>query len=130
MRRKRAIQQKKFRLQNKGGTLMKNLLNRMGPLVLLVAFMVAAGCASAPKEPEHRPKLGVAENSDGVVIFALTTHPDYMYAIYYEDPATKAWKIMPGCESIKGNGEQVEIKKKFNSRGALPAFTVRHTRLN
>jgi len=72
----------------------------------------------------------VAENSEGIVVFALTTHPDYIYAIYYEDPVTRAWTLMPGCDSIKGNGEQVEIKKTFNSRGPLPAFTVRHTKIN
>lgn len=109
---------------------MKNGLKGMVSLLLLFAFMFSTGCASTPKEPEHRPKLGVAENSDGIVVFALTTHPDYIYAIYYEDPDTREWKLMPGCDSIKGSGEQVEFKKKFNSRGSLPAFTVRHTKIN
>lgn len=109
---------------------MKNALKRMTLLLFLFVFIFSTGCASTPKEPEHRPKLGVAENSDGDVVFALTTHPDYIYAIYYEDPKTSAWKLMPGCDSIKGNGEQVEIKKKFNSRGPLPPFTVRHTKIN
>lgn len=109
---------------------MKNIFKGMTAGLLLAVGIVSAGCASKPKEPEHRPKLGVAENSEGVVTFALTTHPDYTYAIYYEDPDTKLWKLMPGCDSIRGNGEQVEIKKRFNSRGPLPSFTVRHTKIN
>lgn len=109
---------------------MKNLLKGMVSLLLLVAFMFSTGCVSKTQEPEHRPKLGVAQNSDGFITFAITTHPDYIYAIYYEDPTTREWKLLPGCDSIKGNGEQVEIKKKFNSRGSLPAFTVRHSKTN
>lgn len=109
---------------------MKNLFAGMVALLLLSVFVYSSGCASVPDEPEHRPKLGVAQNSDGIITFALTTHPDYIYAIYYEDPNTRAWKLMPDCDSIRGNGEQVEIKKKFNSRGPVPAFTVRHTKIN
>lgn len=93
------------------------------------AALLVGGC-STPKEPEHRPKLGVAQNSDGVVTFALTTKLGYEYAIYYEDPKTMGWKLLPGCEAIKGTGEQVQVQKHFRSRGSLPAFTVRHTRLN
>jgi hypothetical protein len=109
---------------------MKTALKKLSLFSVMLVVLLSAGCVSKTEVPEHRPKLGVAQNSDGIVTFALTTQPDYTYAIYYEDPATKVWKLMPGCDSIKGNGEQIEIKKKFNNRGPLPAFTVRHTKIN
>ncbi|QBG47279.1 hypothetical protein EGM51_07720 [Verrucomicrobia bacterium S94] len=99
-------------------------------LFLLSALTCFWGCASAPEVPEHRPKLGVAQNSDGIVTFAISTEVGYTYAIYYEDPESRVWKLVPGCENIRGTGEQVEVQKKFNSRGPLPDFTVRHTRIN
>lgn len=97
---------------------------------MLAGMLFSAGCASAPKEPEHRPKLGIAQNSDGVVTFAISTKEGYIYDIYYEDPKTRAWKLIPGCDGIRGTGEQIEVQKKFNSRGPLPSFTVRHTKVN
>ncbi|MDF7799936.1 hypothetical protein P4C99_10705 [Pontiellaceae bacterium B1224] len=110
---------------------MKNLFKEIASLLLLIVFFICStGCMSKSTEPEHIPKLGVAQNSDGIITFAITTHPEYVYSIFYEDPKTKAWTLMPGCDSIKGNGEQVEIKKKFNSRGPLPLFTVRHAKIN
>ena len=109
---------------------MKTMVIRCSVLAsLLIAVSVLTGC-STPTPPEHTPKLGIAQNSDGMLTFAITTEVGYEYAIYYEDPKTQSWKVIPGCERIKGTGEQVEIQKKFNSRGPLPAFTVRHTRLN
>ncbi|MDF7805960.1 hypothetical protein P4E94_00825 [Pontiellaceae bacterium B12219] len=108
--------------------MMKTIFKNLSLLAVLA--VLTAGCASKAMEPEHRPKLGVAQNSDGIVTFAITTHPGYTYAIYYEDPKAKVWKLVPDCGSIKGSGEQVEIKKKFNNRGPLPAFTVRHTKIN
>jgi len=98
-------------------------------LMTMAAAVVLTGCSSTPDVPEHKPKLGVAQNSDGIVTFAITTEVGYEYAIYYEDPKTESWKLIPGCDRIKGTGEQVELQKKFNSRGPLPAFTVRHTRI-
>ncbi|MDZ8117378.1 hypothetical protein [Pontiella agarivorans] len=98
--------------------------------LLLLSLAFSWGCASAPEQPEHRPKLGIAQNSDGVVTFAISTEKDYIYALYYEDPETRAWKLIPGCENIRGTGGQVEVQKTFKSRGPLPSFTVRHTRVN
>ena len=102
---------------------------RLFACLAVLAGLMLPGC-STPPLPEHKPKLGVAQNSDGMLTFSITTEVGYEYAIYYEDPKTRSWKVIPGCERIRGTGEQVEIRKKFNSRGPLPAFTVRHTRIN
>lgn len=109
------------------------MLKRIPPLIslfMLTAVLFSVGCVSTAKEPEHRPKIGIAQNSDGVVTFAISTKEGYIYDIYYEDPKTRAWKLLPGCEGIRGTGGQVEVQKKFNSRRALPSFTVRHSKIN
>lgn len=106
---------------------MRKLIKPFLSLIILAGSLSLSGCKSTPDVPEHKPKLGVAQNSDGIVTFAITTEVGYEYAIYYEDPKTQSWKLIPGCDRIKGTGEQVEMKKKFRSRGPLPAFTVRHT---
>lgn len=109
---------------------MSHRLKTGAKLAVLAGVLALSGCTSTPELPEHKPKLGVAQNSDGIVTFAITTAVGYEYAIYYEDPKTRSWKLIPGCDRIRGTGEQVQIEKKFNSRGPLPAFTVRHVRLN
>ncbi len=108
---------------------MRTLIKLFLTLIILTGSLMLAGCTSTPDVPDHKPKLGVAQNSDGIVTFAITTEVGYEYAIYYEDPTTKSWKLIPGLDRIKGTGEQVEMKKKFKSRGPLPKFTVRHTRI-
>ena len=99
-------------------------------IVMLIGALLCGGCVSEQISPDYKPKMGVAQSADGYVTFALQTRVEYEYAIYYQDPRTYEWKVIPGCERIRGTGETVEIKKKFNSRGALPAFTVRHTQIN
>lgn len=94
---------------------------------MAVFMLMIAGCVSEQISPDYKPKMGVAQSSDGSVTFALQTRPEYEYAIYYQDPKTNEWKVIPGCERIRGTGEMVEVKKQFNSRATLPAFTVRHT---
>ncbi len=98
-------------------------------LMMVGAALSLAGCSSPPPEPDHTPKLGVAQNADGNLTFALTTEVGYEYAIYYMDPKSNGWKVIPGLDSIRGTGAQVEVKKRFNSSGSLPAFTVRHTKM-
>ena len=99
-------------------------------LFACAAALVLGGRVSEQITPEYKPKMGVVQNSDGSVVFALQTRAGYEYEIKYLDPRTNGWKTMPGCERIRGTGETIEIQKNFNSRGPLPAFTVRHTKLN
>ena len=97
-------------------------------LVLAIASM-AVGCVSEQISPDYKPKMGVAQNADGSIVFALQTRVEYEYSIYFEDPRSGEWKVIPGCERIRGTGETIEIRKNFNASGPLPAFTVRHTKI-
>lgn len=96
-------------------------------LILLIGLMGVVGCVSKKIEPEHKPRLGVSQSSEGWLTFRLETEIGYKYKILYEDPSDRVWKPVKGCESIMGTGEPVEIKKKFNSRKAVPPFTVSYS---
>lgn len=109
---------------------MMRRMYKLFSILMLGAVLFSIGCASGPKEPEHRPKMGVAQNSDGTVTFVILTEEGYIYDIYYEDPETRTWKLIPGLEGIRGTGGQVEVQKKINTRGPLPSFTVRHAKVN
>lgn len=98
-----------------------------GGLVLL-ALIVSSGCVSEKIEPEHNPKLGVSQSSDGWLTFRLETEIGYKYQILYEDPSDRAWKPIKGCELIKGTGKAVEIRKWFNSEKSVPPFTVGYSK--
>jgi len=87
-----------------------------------------SGCVSQRIEPEHKPKLSVAQSSDGMVVFSLETEVGYEYQILYQNPADRTWKLVKGCESIKGTGKAVVIRKYFNARGELPPFTVNYVK--
>jgi hypothetical protein len=100
-----------------------------GGLFALALSLHLFGCVSKQVEPEDNPKLGVAQSAEGIVIFALETKVGYKYSILYQDPKSRSWKPVKGCESIMGNGETVEIEKRFNSRGSLPPFTVNYSKL-
>jgi len=104
-----------------------NFVQWIAGLVLVGSLVIGGGCVSEKIEPEHKPRLGVSQNSDGWVIINLETKIGYKYQIQYEDPADRLWKPLKGCESISGTGEVVEIKKRFNSRKALPPFTVTYS---
>lgn len=109
---------------------MKNISSKgIGLFFLLLGILLSAGCVSEQIEPENNPKLGVAQNNDGMVFFALETKAGYKYSILYQNPKDQAWTVVKGCESIIGTGETIEIKKRFNSRGALPPFTVNYSKL-
>lgn len=88
------------------------------------------GCVSEKIEPEHKPRLGVSQSSEGWLTFSLETEIGYKYKILYEDPIDRTWKPVKGCESIKGTGAPVEFKKRFNSRNPVPAFTVSYSKLD
>ena len=98
------------------------------PFVALVVLTVS-GCVSEPLEPAHQPSLGVIQSSDGSVVFSLDTEVGYKYQILYQDPSDQRWKPVKGCEAIIGTGKNIEIKKSFNSRRALPQFTVGYSKL-
>jgi hypothetical protein len=119
---------KKLRLQSKGRN-MKLKVSGLGIILVLFSGLLLAGCVSKQIEPENNPKLGVAQNSDGTVAFALETKVGYKYSILYQDPRDQSWKTVKGCESIIGTGETIEMMKSFNSRGALPPFSVNYSKL-
>ncbi|HEY5653086.1 MAG TPA: hypothetical protein VIR63_01810 [Pontiella sp.] len=98
-------------------------------MVSLLLGVMLCGCVSRPLEPEHNPELGVAQGSDGIVTFVLETMVGYKYRILYQDPKSQTWKTLPGCVAIQGTGRAVEIRKSFNSRRALPSFTVKYSKL-
>ncbi len=100
--------------------------------VLSAALLIGAlnGCVSKQITPEYKPRMGVARNSEGFVTFAIDSRVGYEYAIYYEDPVSKNWTPVPGCGGIRGTGDSIELMKRFNSRGPLPAFTLRHTKID
>jgi hypothetical protein len=98
-------------------------------LAALAGLLASSGCVSKKIEPEHNPKLGVSQSSDGMVTMRLDTVVGYKYSIIYEDPKDRQWKTMPGCESIRGTGEPVEIRKRFNSRKPLPPLNVTYSKL-
>jgi hypothetical protein len=98
-------------------------------LLTLTGLLVSGGCVSKKIEPEHKPQLGVSQSNDGWVTFRLETEAGYKYSIIYEDPKDRQWKAMPGCESIRGTGDPVEIRKRFNSRQPLPPLNVTYSKL-
>jgi hypothetical protein len=91
-------------------------------------IMVGSGCVSKKVEPEHQPRLGISQTSDGWVTISLESEVGYKYQILYEDPVDRMWKPLKGCESISGTGDAIEIKKRFNSRKPLPPFTVTYSK--
>ena len=95
---------------------------------LLFMSVLFSGCVSKKIEPEHKPRLGVAQSSDGWITFRLETELGYKYQIQYEDPANNAWKTVAGCDAIEGTGEPVEIQKRYNSRKPVPQFTVNYSK--
>ncbi len=105
----------------------KNILQWFVWVLLVAGMFFGSGCVSEKIEPEHKPRLGVSQSSDGWVIINLETKIEYKYKILYEDPADRMWKPLKGCESISGTGGVVEIRKRFNSRKALPPFTVTYS---
>lgn len=121
--------QKKLRLLNRGPTMKQMITKGFGILLLLMSGLLFTGCVSKQLEPEDNPKLGVAQSGNGIVVFALETKVGYKYSILYQDKNDMSWKAIKGCESIIGTGEVVEIEKTFNSRGALPPFTVNYSKL-
>lgn len=91
---------------------------------LLAMILAGAGCVSKELEPEHKPKLSVAQHSDGSITMYLDTQVDYIYTILYLSPTEKTWQVMKGCEAIEGTGGVVEFRKTFSSRQQIPPFTV------
>lgn len=108
---------------------MKLTVGGVGFFLMVSCSLLFAGCVSKQIKPENNPKLGVAQNSDGTVAFALETKVGYKYSILYQDPKDQRWKTVKGCESIIGTGETIEMMKRFNSRGALPPFSVNYSKL-
>ena len=97
------------------------------PALLFISALLS-GCVSEKIEPEHKPRLGVSQSSDGWITFRLETERGYKYQIQYEDPVDRSWKTVDGCESIDGTGEPVDIRKRYNSRKPVPQFTVNYSK--
>ncbi|MEA2069194.1 MAG: hypothetical protein U9P12_08340 [Verrucomicrobiota bacterium] len=96
-------------------------------LMLAGGLLAGSGCVSKKVEPEHKPRLGVSQGSDGWVTINLESETGFKYTILYEDPKDRVWKPIKGCESISGTGEIIEIRKRFNSRQPLPPLTVNYS---
>jgi hypothetical protein len=96
-------------------------------LILMAGLLAGSGCVSKKVEPEHKPRLGISQSSDGWVTINLESKQGYKYSILYEDPNDRMWKPLKGCESISGTGGLIEIKRRFNSRKPLPLFTVNYS---
>lgn len=79
-------------------------------------------------EPEHMPRLGVSQSGDGWLMISLDSEVGYKYKILYQNPTDLSWKALKGCESIRGTGESIEIRKRFNPRKKVPRFTVEYSR--
>ncbi|MEE9368636.1 MAG: hypothetical protein V3V05_07190 [Pontiella sp.] len=95
---------------------------------LLFILVILSGCVSKKVEPEHKPRLGVAQTSDGWMTFRLETELGYKYQIQYKDPANNSWKTLADCDAIEGTGEPIEIRKRYNSRKPVPQFTVNYSK--
>ena len=80
-------------------------------------------------EPEHKPRLGVAQNSDGSLTMSLETEIGYEYTILYLNPSDNKWAKLKGHEGIKGTGERIEFKQKFSKKKKVPAFTVDYVKI-
>lgn len=92
--------------------------------VVSLGFLLGTGCISEQVEPEHKPKLSVVQHSDGSIAMHLETKVDHLYTILYLCPVEKTWKVVKGCEKIKGTGETVIINKQFKKGQPIPPFTV------
>ncbi|VGO15645.1 hypothetical protein PDESU_04230 [Pontiella desulfatans] len=102
---------------------------RMAAMLLAAGLLVSVGCVSKKVEPEHKPKLGISQSTDGILTMSLDTEVGYKYSILYLDPKEKRWKMMKGCESIMGTGKTIEIQKRVNPRKPVPALTVDYVKL-
>jgi hypothetical protein len=104
-------------------------MKKISALFVVLGLVVSLGCVSDQVEPEHKPRLGVAQNFDGSLTMNLETKVGYEYTILYLSPTDNKWKVVKGCEAIKGTGDTVEIQKKFKKGQKVPPFTVDYVKM-
>ena len=109
--------------------MMKNIVRKSCGIFLVVGLVLSAGCTSRGVGPEHRPRLAIAQNSDGWVTINMNTRVGYEYCIMYIDLKTKVWTPLEGCDAIRGTGEVVQVRKHFNPRVEVPPLTVDYVKM-
>lgn len=129
---------------------------------LLILFVALVGCASKPNEPleeEHSPRLGVAQNSDGMTTMSWESSRGYYYTIFYQetrrtnkaknrsgknghgaeevlqgflhpDQEGDSWHVLPSLRRVRGTGRTMTISDRVNPyRGIVRRYRLHFEKL-
>ncbi len=129
---------------------------------LLILFVALAGCVSKPNEPlveEHSPRLGVAQNSDGMATMSWESNRGYYYTIYYQEIRRKkgdggrsgknehgaeevlqgflhpdqegdSWHVLPSVRRMRGTGGTMTASDRVNPyRGITRRYRLHFEKL-
>ncbi len=105
---------------------MKQFMKTAALLAVIFSASLFSGCVSEVVEPEHTPRLTVAQSSDGTVALSWKSEVGYKYRVVWLDPdkQEEGWKALEKADVVQGTGNVVTVYDKRNPRRALPWYNI------